>query len=222
MFAGHYAVAYAAPKTAVALPLWVWFAAVQWLDIVFMSLAILRVEKLRLVEGFTASNDLDLYYMPFSHGLVGAVVLSLLFAALVALVFPAGRSPVAMAVVALASFSHWVLDLIMHTPDLPLIGDDSTKVGLGLWDHYAIGLAFEVALLVLAVWLYTRAVTLTERGALLVWGLGGLILVIHLYSQLAPAPPSEKAFAATGLLAYVLLAAAAAWVERRAVARPPA
>jgi len=45
-------------------------------------------------------------------------------------------------------------------------------------------------------------------------------VVIHLYAQLGPAPTSTKAFAATGLLAYVMLATAAAWVERRAVARP--
>ncbi len=220
MFAGHYAVGFAATKTPVQLPLWVWFVAVQWLDVLFMALVLGGVEKLRLTDGFTASNDLDLYYMPFTHGLVGALLMSVILAVIVAAVFPAGRSPVAFAVVALASFSHWLLDLVMHTPDLPLLGDDSTKVGLGLWDHYAIGLILELALLVAAVWLYTRAVTLTSGGAAWAWGLGGLIVVVHLYAQLGPTPASAKAFAATGLLGYVVLAAAAAWVERRAVARP--
>ncbi len=30
-------------------------------------------------------------------------------------------------------FSHWVLDFVVHRPDLPLF-DDASKVGLGLWD----------------------------------------------------------------------------------------
>jgi len=37
-------------------------------------------------------------------------------------------------VVALAVFSHWLFDLIVHTPDLPLWSDASPKLGFGLWN----------------------------------------------------------------------------------------
>ena len=220
MFAGHYAVGFAATKTPVQLPLWVWFVAVQWLDILFMSLVLLGVEKMRITEGFTESNDLDLYYMPFTHGLVGALIMSAVFAVLVAAVFKAGRRPVAFMVVALASFSHWLLDLVMHTPDMPLLGDDSTKLGLGLWDHFAIGLVLELVLLAAATWLYTRAVPLNERGRVLVWGFFALLVALHLYVQLGSTPTSSDAVAASGLAGYIVVAALAGWVERRAVARP--
>ncbi len=65
------------------------------------------------------------------------------------------RQSVAL-VVALAVFSHWVLDLITHTPDLPLWTDDSTKVGLGLWNNAALTLALEAIFLITALWIYLR------------------------------------------------------------------
>ena len=217
MFVGHYAVSFAARSTSVALPLWVWFVAVQWLDVGFMTFVLTGVEKLRITEGFTESNALDLYYMPFTHGLVGALAMSVIFAVIVAAVFPAGRRPLAFGLVTLASFSHWLLDLVMHTPDMPLFDDDSTKLGLGLWDHPAIGLPLEFAVLALGVWLYTRSVTLTDRGTTLVWGFAGLLAVLQVYSHFGPAPASPDAYAVTALVLYTVLAALAAWVEKRAV-----
>ena len=221
MFVGHYGVSFAAASTRVLLPLWVWFLAVQWLDVVFMTLTLVGVEKVRITEGFTESNDLDLYYMPFSHGLVGALAMSLIFAVIVAVMFQSGRRPLGFALVALASFSHWLLDLVMHTPDLPIYGDDSTKVGLGLWDQPAIALPLELVFLALCALLYTRSVTSTSRGKRLVWGFFGLLAIVQLISQFGPPPTSPDAFAVTALVAYVALAALAGWVERRALSRRP-
>ncbi len=217
MFVGHYSASFAASRAGVALPLWVWFVAVQWLDFGFMTLVLAGVEKVRLTEGFTESNDLDLYYMPFSHGLVGAVLMSVAFAAIVAAVFPAARRPLGFVLVALASFSHWLLDLVMHTPDLPLYDDDSTKVGLSLWEHGVIALLLELVVLALGAWLYTRSATLTERGPRLVWGFVALMAVLQLSSHFGPSVDSPEAFAATALTLYVGLAVLAGWVERRAV-----
>ena len=36
-------------------------------------------------------------------------------------------------IIGLAVFSHWVLDFIVHPPDLPLLFSGSRLVGLGLW-----------------------------------------------------------------------------------------
>jgi hypothetical protein len=44
----------------------------------------------------------------------------------------------------LASASHWILDTIVHLPDLPILGfDGDRKVGLGLWRHGRIAWIFE-------------------------------------------------------------------------------
>jgi len=69
--------------------------------------------------GFTEVNALDLYYMPYTHSLPGSIVLSLIFGGIVA-VFTNGNRWATILLVAAASFSHWVLDLVVHTPDLPL------------------------------------------------------------------------------------------------------
>ena len=36
-------------------------------------------------------------------------------------------------ILGLVVFSHWVLDFIVHPPDLPLLFAGSPEVGLGLW-----------------------------------------------------------------------------------------
>jgi hypothetical protein len=77
---GHYGISFATPRSGVRLPLWVWFIAVQWLDVVWALLVLLGIEKLRITPGFTQANALDLYYMPFTHSLPGALVLSAIFA----------------------------------------------------------------------------------------------------------------------------------------------
>lgn len=217
MFVGHYAVSFASRASGVALPLWLWFVAVQWLDIVFDVLVIAGVEKLRITDGFTESNDFDLYYMPYSHGLPGALVLSLILAAIVAAAFPAARRPLGFGLVALASFSHWLLDLIMHTPDMPLY-DNTAKVGLGLWEHPTIGLPLELAVLGLGAWLYLRSAAITDRqGRLLVWGFVILLAVLQVATMFTPTPSTPRSFAVTALALYLVLIALAAWVERRTV-----
>jgi hypothetical protein len=119
MFVGHYGVSFAASPAARSLPLWVWFVAVQWLDVVWSILVLLGIEMLRITPGFTEANPLDLYYMPYTHGLPGAMALSLLLGGIVAF-FVTERRGRTLLLVAAAAFSHWLLDLLVHTPDLPL------------------------------------------------------------------------------------------------------
>jgi hypothetical protein len=76
MFVGHYGVSFAVTPAGPRLPLWVWFVAVQWLDLVWSILVLMGIEQLRIVPGFTEANAIDLYYMPFTHGLPGSLALS--------------------------------------------------------------------------------------------------------------------------------------------------
>src|SRR6476659_8398266 len=148
MFVGHYGVAFAAKPVGKHVPLWVWFIAVQWLDVIWSILVLMGIEKLHIVPGFTEANALDLYYMPYTHSLPGSIVLSLIFGGIVA-VFTNGNRWATILLVAAASFSHWVLDLVVHTPDLPLY-DNAANVGFGLWRHVA--LSFPLELIVLGSW----------------------------------------------------------------------
>jgi hypothetical protein len=213
MFVGHYGVSFAAKPVAPRVPLWVWFIAVQWMDIVWSILVLLGVEKLHIVPGFTEANSLELYYMPYTHGLPGSIVLSLGLGAIVAL-FNADKRLATMLLVAAASFSHWLLDLIVHVPDLPLY-DDSAKVGLGLWRHVALSFPLELILLGAGAWLSTRDSRFkTAAGRYLFWGFIAALAVLQAYANFGPAPDSPQSFAVTALALYLLLAVLAGLVER--------
>jgi hypothetical protein len=177
-----------------------------------MIFVLAGIEKMRIVPDFTESNALDLYSMPYTHGLAGAVVLSLVFAAWVAAFLPAARRTGVLLLLAVAVFSHWILDLVVHTPDLALF-DAQTKVGLGLWNHVAIELPLELILVVLFGWLYARGADAVRRRR--TWMLVALMVILQVYSTFGPTPTSTTAFAITGLVAYVLLIVGAHWVERK-------
>src|ERR1700693_1304109 len=153
MFVGHYGPSFAAKAIRPAIPLWLAFIAVQLVDVAWAVLVILGIEKVRIVPGITASNPLDLYYMPYTHSLLAAALWSA--GAFVAYRRFANRGAdgAASLAVALAGFSHWVLDFLVHRPDLPLY-DNTAKVGLGLWNVPAVAFGLEAALLFGGMWLY--------------------------------------------------------------------
>src|SRR3989442_14556079 len=73
MFVGHYSVAFAAKSERNEIPLWVLFVAVQLLDFLWAPFVLLGIEKVRMVPGITATNSLDLYYMPYTHSVIGSL-----------------------------------------------------------------------------------------------------------------------------------------------------
>ena len=213
MFVGHYGVSLAARSRMGRVPLWVWFIATQWMDVVWSVLVLLGVEKLRIVPGFTQANALDLYYMPYTHGLPGSIVLSFVFGAIVAL-FASGNRATTVVLVAAASFSHWVLDLLVHVPDLPLY-DNSAKVGFGLWRHVIVSFPLELIVLFLGAWLYARKRTFASaKGRNAFWAFAVFLAAVQVYANFGPPPSSQNAMAVTALALYLGLAWLAAWVER--------
>src|SRR6266540_7205614 len=205
MFVGHYGVSFTAKKAEPAIPLWVLFIAVQLLDVLWAPFVLLGIEKVRIVPGITASNPLDLYYMPYTHSFLAAIGWSVVaFLAYRFAVRPA--PPRAAAIVGIAVFSHWVLDLLVHRPDLPLY-DDTMKVGLGLWNYPAVALALEGALLFGGMILYlrvTKPINAIGRLGLPVFGV--VMLAIQSYIFCGPPPPSPVAAAITALVSYVVFA----------------
>jgi hypothetical protein len=213
MFVGHYGVSFAAKRFDSSIPLWVLFLAVQLLDVIWAPFILLGVEKLRIVPGITASNPLDLYYMPYTHSLVAALLWSAIaFVGYRTLSRRRGDKRAAF-VVAVAVFSHWILDFLVHRPDLPVYGD-TMKVGLGLWDYPVIALALESALLFGGIWLYLARSTVRRLPVVV---FGAVMLVIQVYIFFGPPPASDKAAAWTALAAYGVFAFVAARLER-----PPA
>jgi hypothetical protein len=201
MFVGHYGVSFAARRIDERIPLWVLFVAVQLLDVLWAPLVLLGIEKVRIVPGATASNPLDLYYMPYTHSLVAAVAWSCVAGIIYQVVaLPAQRR--ASIVVALAVFSHWVLDFLVHRPDLPVFGN-AAKVGLGLWNAPTLALGLEIALLFGGIALWGRR----SRGSFLqTLVFGALMVAIQCYVFFGPPPASDRSAAVTALVAYALFA----------------
>lgn len=212
MFIGHYGPAFAAKPLDKRIPLWLLFIAVQWMDVWWSGLVLLGIEKLRIIPGFTQGSPFDLYYMPFTHGLIGAIVLSLVLGAIVSRFYAAARLRV-LAIVAAAVFSHWLCDLIVHVPDLPLWADTG-KVGFGLWRWAYLSVPLEIALMLGGAWLYAAYVPARPGGNVWLWLFAGAMAVLELYNQFAPPPPDPHSAAILTLTAFFALAFLAGLIDR--------
>jgi hypothetical protein len=212
MFIGHYGPSFACKAWKPVIPLWILFVAVQLVDIVWAFLVLLGIEKVRIVPGITATNPFDLYYMPFTHSLPGAIFWSVGAAVVYRAVAPAQKWTAA-AIVGGAVFSHWILDLIVHRPDLALY-DDAYKVGFGLWNYPAIAFVLEIALLFGGIALYLRVtepIDVIGRYGMTVLGLFAVVLQAYVF--FGPPPVSDTAFALTALVLYFAFAVLVYWLE---------
>ena len=212
MFLGHYgpALALRPANSGNRVRLWHLFVAVQLMDIVWSVLVLLHIEKVRIVPGFMAASSLDLYYMPFTHGLPGSIAISVVGGALFYLW---SKRTADGAVIALAVFSHWILDLVVHTRDLPL-WDNRYKVGFGLWNHLALSLIVEFLVFTLGGWIYVRRMPGTGVRVTIV---GVIVGLVQVWTIFGPQGTSTSALAITALGAYIVIALAAVWIERGAL-----
>jgi hypothetical protein len=215
MFTGHYGPSFAAHALDEdkRLPLWLLFIAVQFVDVLWAIFVLLGIEKVRIVPGITASNPLDLDYMPYTHSLVGALGWSLL-AFMVCQMVPRLRGARTGLILAAAVFSHWILDLVVHRPDLSLY-DSVYKMGFGLWNYRVPAFLVEMAVLFGGAALYLK--TVPRKGHVILF-VAALAVLQFVGTFVFPPPPSDRAEAMMALFFYFLLAAIAAWVERGQVA----
>jgi len=214
MFVGHYSVAFAAKSEKNKIPLWVLFVAVQLLDFLWAPFVLLGIEKVRMVPGITATNPLDLYYMPDTHSLIGALVWSGLAALVYKVASGAKASRAVALLVGIAVFSHWILVLIVHRPDLAIY-DDTLKVGFGLWNYPGLEFGLETAILIGGLILYLKRNSSVARKAGIIT-FGVVLILIQAGNTFVGRPPSsDRAFAITALIFYTLFAGVAFLLEKR-------
>jgi hypothetical protein len=208
LFTGHYSFSFAGKSAEKRIPLWLLFVAVQFIDVLWSIFVLLGIEKVRIVPGITASNALDLYYMPYTHSLAGVLCWSAL-AYVVCQMVPSLRGMRTGLILAAAVFSHWILDLIVHRPDLALY-DSVCKMGFGLWNYRGAAFALEMAVLVGGAAILYR--TAAHRGRLIAFVI--FLAALQVFGTFFfPPPPSDHAAAMTALVSYVVLALIAWWVE---------
>ncbi len=209
MFIGHFAVGFAAKKLAPRTSLGSLFFAAQFLDLLWPIFLLAGLEHVRIAPGITRMSPFDFYDYPITHSLLAAGIWSLL---VVAAYYALRRRARAAWVMGLGVFSHWILDFLVHRPDLPL-WPGGPRVGLGLWNSWVLETTLEVAIFAGGAWMYfsvTRARDNIGRYAL-------CALLVFLFlgwvaSLFAGAPPNERSMA-WGALSMWILVPWAWWVD---------
>ncbi|NRA86161.1 MAG: permease [Rhizobiales bacterium] len=149
MMIGHFAIGVATKKMALAMPIWILLLAPQFMDLLFVPLVILGIESFEFGPYGHLSLNIE-----YSHSLVGAL-------AIAAVAYWIGnrfwKSSRGGKVLASLSFSHWILDVLMHRPDMAILPGNLGNLpllGLGLWNYEFISLVTEVVMAIIAVILY--------------------------------------------------------------------
>ena len=196
----------------------VFVAASLWLDVVLWLCVMLGWESVEIPADFARTHQ-PRFGFPFSHGLLAALLWSALAAALAWAALPALRGSRWRAALLLAAavFSHWLLDALVHRPELPLAGTASPMVGLGLWDAMPVALLVEAALVVAGLSLFAAGANWSRQRSLMLTALVLLALVFTVVGMtVAPPPPSPRAMAASSLATIAVVCGLVVWLGRPA------
>ncbi|HEV8238495.1 MAG TPA: hypothetical protein VGS57_03925 [Thermoanaerobaculia bacterium] len=212
MFLGHFAVGLAAKRVAPRVSLGTLFAAAQLADLLWPVFLLVHAEHVLIRPGATAATPLVFTSYPYSHSLAALAVWAALFAAGYAAIRRHGwTAPLVLFALVL---SHWVLDWVMHVPDLPLTLTGPARLGLGVWRSLPLTLALELLTFAAGTVIYLRATAPRDRiGRIGLYALLTLLLLIYFASVFGPPPPSDRAIAWSGIGMW-LLVAWGAWVDR--------
>jgi hypothetical protein len=210
MFIGHFGIGFGAKAAANKVSLGTLFLAAQFIDLLWPTLLLLGAEQVAIERGATSVTPLNFVSYPISHSLLFVFI----WAGVVAVVFYFLRKNMRGALVLGALVvSHWVLDLIVHRPDLPLYPGSSILAGMNLWSSLAGTLAVECAIFGAGVWIYFTATEAVDRkGVWGLWTLVGLFMLIYITNVLGPPPPDTAMIAWAGQFQW-LFVIWAYWVD---------
>lgn len=219
MFIGHFGVALAAKRVAPRVSLGATLFATCFLDAVWPLLVIAGIERVEIAPDITRMTPLDFVHYPWSHSLLMAFVWGLAFAAIY---WWLRRRPRDAVLVGAIVVSHWVLDWIVHRPDLPLFPGDASRHGLGLWNEPGVELPLEAGIFAGGIYLYLSGTRARDRiGTIAFWALVVVLVASFAGAVFGPPPPSARIVAYSGLIGY-LMVAWGYWIDRhRAPVVPP-
>jgi hypothetical protein len=209
MFIGHFAVGLAGRRLTPRAGLGWWFAAVVFLDAVWPVMLLLGLEQVAITPSPDPFLNLTFISYPISHSLVAAVAWAIVFAGAWRMI--KGRGDGAL-LLAAGVLSHWVLDVVSHLPDMPVL-PHGPYIGLGLWRSVPLTVVVEVAMFAGGIAWYARG----RRPRVSFWLLMGLLVVLYVASLVSPPPPSVAAIAWTSIVAWLFIPWAW-WADRPRVA----
>lgn len=215
MFVGHYAAALAMKKVEPNLNVGWTFFSVMLLDGLLGVFVLLDIENVVVPVDYA-----DLHYLtfefPFSHGFAAAIFWSVLAFWVTSTLLKKKATALKIArLMAIAVFSHFLIDLIVHIPEMPLLGQDSVKVGFGLWHDLYLALGLEILITIAGLVFYFQAKPNCPLRAKI--GMPLLIAVLAVLTvtgqALAPAPSDITGPALTWVAGTFLFAMIAYWLD---------
>jgi hypothetical protein len=216
MFAGHLGAGLLLKRAGRKVRLgWLFFGAML-LDILLWLLVLAGVESVQVPQNLRTMADLT-FDFPYSHGLVASLGWSLVMFAIGWFVwrrFPQQRLACALTLAA-AVFSHFVLDWLVHIPELPVAGRDSKLLGFGLWQHLPLAWGAETALVVVGMWVFLKTQPLDRRRTFALVAAMTLFTAMTIMGQASSsAPPSMAAMAGSSLVSIALVVSFGWWIDR--------
>ncbi len=220
MFAGHLAAGLVLKKMERRINLgWLFFAALAH-DSLLGIFTLFGLEQIHIPANYAQTHYLT-FTFPYSHGLAASVVWSLVAFGLTYAFLPrwtSKESTLAGTVMGLAVFSHFVLDWLVHIPEMPIFGNGSLMLGLGLWNNLPLALALETGLVVAGFIFYLVAIK--PQTNLARYGLGGLLLFAVTMTVMgmwfATTPPPVAGAAMSWIFQPILICGLAYWFDRKA------
>lgn len=210
MFVGHYSASFLGKAVAPRVPLWVFILAAQLVDVAWAVFILTGIERFHL-DPTLPSNPLVLEHMSYTHSLVATLV----WAALAAVAVSAAGYGSARAAIAVAAVvtSHWLLDVLVHRPDMTLTGGDP-KLGLGLWNQPTLAFAVEVLFLAGTAAIYTTTTRADEKTRQAVFRGVMLLIALQTATTYGPIPPSPTALVLSVLTTFIAVTWLTARTER--------
>jgi len=215
MFVGHFGAGLLFKRAEREVNLGIYFLAAMLPDIILWVLVLMGLESIGVPTNY-AVKQYHIFTFPYSHGLTADIIWSVLFGTFVwkKLAWDhlhAYRDGIA---VGAAVFSHFVLDFLVHIPEMPLLGNASPKIGLGLWNYMHIALAIELGITIagLAVYLWGTRRKVFKRIVILFF-----ILLLALFTvvehTMTPKPTTPEALAVGGLVFTFIVSMVGFWVD---------
>ncbi len=159
MFAiNHAATALVIKKIYPDVPISVLLVSAQFIEIIWVVLNFLGIEKVTTENKIGSVSDVHLEYMPYSHSVISTGVIAAGAWLICSLRFKELNIGIA---VVLGLCSHIVLDFISHARDIVLAPFlDSRKFGLGLYEKPVAAFVVETIYGIFCWWIYGGSIAL--------------------------------------------------------------
>ncbi|MEL6640959.1 MAG: hypothetical protein AAFP98_06545 [Pseudomonadota bacterium] len=205
---GHYGAAFAAKAVWPEAPLPALMLSTQIMDVAFCAFVGAGIEKIEITKQANPTVPIRSNSIPYSHGFESAIIYSILCAVGASLIY-GDLTTQTLWVIGLICLSHWFIDLIVHTGDLPILFG-RRKVGFGLWNYRSAAIGLEFAVIILGIVALASAGVVT---AWKVWVVGALMLGLQMHTNRAEPPASIVQLLASMMTVFVLMTLLGVWLE---------